>query len=89
MWSTGTSCKNQLIYTMACLGGVIRFAVTYFVSGACPTGQSQTCSSPGSAPFGLTLVDYTCDPFHFHYRIVEPGCPLMSNIGYVHFYIDE
>jgi hypothetical protein len=87
VWSTG--CINQLIFALDCLGGAIQFSVTYFLSGTCPSGQSQSCQSPGYAPFGLTLVDYTCNPFMLHYRIVGAECPLVSASGYTSFVVTE
>lgn len=88
LWSA--ACVNQLVIAMDCLAGIIQFVVTYFVSGSCPSGQFQSCQSPGFDPFGLTLVeDYTCDPFHLHYHITGAECPLLSGSGYTDFYIDE
>jgi hypothetical protein len=87
MWSTG--CINQLILALDCLGGVIQFTVTYFLSGTCPSGQYQTCQSPGHAPFGLTLVDYTCEPFMLHYQVTSADCPLVRGSGYSSFVVTE
>ena len=87
LWSTG--CINQVIFALDCLGGVTQFAVSFFVSGSCPGGQSQSCQSPGYEPFGLTLVDYTCEPFMLHYQIVGAECPLLSGSGYTSFVVTE
>jgi len=87
LWSTG--CVNQIIMALDCLGGIIQFAVTFFVSGSCPGGQSQSCQSPGYEPFGLTLADSTCSPFHLHYQIVGAECPLLSGSGYTDFFVDQ
>jgi hypothetical protein len=87
MWNTG--CINQLIFALACNGGLIEFVLAYFLSGECPSGQSQACQSPGAPPFGLTLADYTCEPFMLHYQIVGADCPLVSATGYTSFTVTE
>jgi hypothetical protein len=87
--SWGSDCVNQLLFGLGCTGGYIQFTVTYFVSGACPDGQSQSCHNPGSAPFAFTLADYTCDPFHLHYTVTGTNCPLVYESGYTDIYVDE
>jgi len=81
-------CTNEIIFALVCAAGSMQLSVTYFLSGECPTGQSQACIGPGSAPFGLTLADYTCSPFHFHYRVTGVNCPLIWESGYTDFYVN-
>ena len=46
-----SACTNQLLFSLACPGSSVTLSVTYFLSGSCPTGQSQSCVSPGYDPF--------------------------------------
>ena len=50
-------------------GIVAQLTVTYFLSGYCPTGQSQSCVSPGYDPFALSLDSFTCSPFFLQYTV--------------------
>lgn len=83
----GSACTLQLLYQMACASGSILFTIVYFLSGGCPGGQRQTCSSSTGSPFGLTLSSYTCDPFLLHYTCTNTGCPALWSNGYTDFYI--
>lgn len=84
-----SECANELIYGFGCASGFLYFEVDYFVSGSCPDGQRQACSSPGSAPNGLTLSSYTCDPFSVTYTLTSASCPVLWAEGYTSFTITE
>ena len=84
VWRTG--CIDGQIYELLCSDGQIDFAVTYFISGFCPTGQSQFCSNLRVYPFGLVLSSYTCSPFSVTFT-VAPGCPEVESPGYTSFTI--
>jgi hypothetical protein len=86
-WNTGCLNDLQLIFGLFCEGGVIQFAVTYFLSGVCPSGQSQQCVSPGSNPFTLTLTSYQCSPFQMVFTVTGAGCPVLWSNGYETFTI--
>jgi hypothetical protein len=87
LWNS--ACTNQLLYSLTCFGSLIQFAVSYFLSGTCPTGQSQSCTSPGSNPFALSLDSYTCSPFFLHYTVTGAGCPVLWSNGYSSFAITD
>jgi len=84
VWKTG--CIDGQIYELLCSSGTIELAVTYFISGFCPTGQSQFCSNLRVYPFGLVMSSYTCSPFSVTF-IVAPGCPEVEAPGYTSFTI--
>jgi len=80
-WISG--CVDGLIYEILCSGGDLEFLVTYFLSGDCPTGQSNSCSNFRVYPFGLTLSAYTCSPFSATFEVSE--CPEIEGPGYTTF----
>ena len=84
-----SACTNQLLFSLACPGSWIKLSVTYFLSGFCPTGQSQSCVSPGYDPFTLSLDGSTCSPFFLHYTVTGAGCPVLWSGGYASFTITE
>jgi hypothetical protein len=84
-----SSCTNQLLYNLTCNGGLIQFTVTYFLSGTCPTGQSQQCLSPGSNPYALNMDAYTCAPLYLHYTVTGSNCPVLFSNGYSAFWVKD
>lgn len=84
--SWGTGCVDQQIYQLECSGGLIEFLVSYFISGSCPTGQSNFCSNLRVFPFGFVLTSYTCSPLSLTFT-VAPGCPEVEAPGYTTFTI--
>lgn len=82
-----SACNNELLYALSCVGGAITFCVTYFLSGVCPTGQSQQCCYPGSNPFTFTLLSYQCSPFQMVFQATGAGCPVLWSSGYDTFTI--
>lgn len=85
----GSVCTNQLLFQLACASGRVLMNVTYFLSGGCPSGQRQTCSSASGGPFGLTLESYSCDPFMMRYKVENTGCPALWSNGYTSLTITE
>ena len=85
-----SECTNQHIYVLSCPGS-IQFNVTYYLSGACPTGEYQMCTSPGAEPFGITLTSYNCGDAHTDlslvYTLTSSGCPGLWSYGYTSFTI--
>ena len=45
-----SACANQMLYSLSCPGGSVRFAVTYFVSGGCPGRSGDDLHLPGRRP---------------------------------------
>jgi hypothetical protein len=86
-WNSG--CTNHLLFSLSCPGSLIQFTVTYFLSGSCPTGQSQSCNSPGHEPFALFLASYNCAPFFLQYTVTGASCPVLGSNGYSSFTITE
>jgi len=84
VWKTG--CVDDQIYELLCSAGTIELTVTYFISGECPTGQSQFCSNLRVYPLGLVISSYTCAPFSVTFT-VAPGCPEVEAPGYMSFTI--
>ena len=78
--SLATDCVNRLLSTLGCVGGIVHFDVTYFLSGFCPYGQGHSCESPGSSPFLLGLVDHTPSPFHMHSHVQPDTSPVLVDI---------
>jgi hypothetical protein len=84
-----SACSNQLLYSLSCPGGSIRFAVTYFVSGGCPGGQARSCVAPGDDPLTLLLDSSSCRPFFLRYTVSSQGCPALADNGISAFTITE
>jgi hypothetical protein len=84
-----SACSNQLLYSLTCPGGQVQFAVTYFLTGTCPTGQKQSCVSPGHNPFALLLTSSSCSPLFLRYQCTSQICPALGNEGYSSFTITE
>ena len=84
-----SACANQMLYSLSCPGGSVRFAVTYFVSGGCPGGQAMTCASPGDDPPSLLLDSSSCRPFFLRYTVSSMGCPALADNGITAFAISE
>ncbi len=85
-------CVNQMLFQLSCAGGLVQLTVTYFLSGACPGGQSQSCVSPGHDPFAITLDSFSCagaPAFLLHYTVKSSGCPVLWSDGYTAFTITE
>jgi hypothetical protein len=87
LWAS--SCAHGLLYTLSCPGSILQFGVTYFLSGNCPTGQQQTCSSAGAPPLSLRLSEYLCSPLYLKYVISGTGCPVLGSSGYSSFVVTE
>jgi hypothetical protein len=84
-----SACTNELLFSLTCPGSSLTLSVTYFLSGYCPTGQSQSCLSPGYDPFTLSLESSSCSPFYLHYTVTGAGCPVLWSNGYASFSITE
>lgn len=81
-----SACTNQLLYLLVCTQNQVEFRVYYFVSGSCPTGQSQYCSTIRSNPFRLVQTSLTCSPsFDLECDVTGTSCPNLSSNGYTHF----
>ena len=78
-------CHRGLVYGLTCSAGVHNFGVTYFLSGECPTGSSQTCSTQDAPPLNVHLDSYVCDPFELRYSVSSSGCGFLAGNGYSTF----
>jgi hypothetical protein len=91
-WATGCSggagVGNQLLFTLLCTGGQIELRVIYFVSGSCPTGQSNYCSNLRTTGSQLFLSSYTCGSgFTMVFTSTTQSCPTISASGFTSFVI--
>lgn len=86
-WATGCLLSNSIQFALACVGGLIQLVATYYLSGVCPSGQAQSCISPGSNPFTFTLSSYQCSPFQLVYAVTSLNCPVLWSNGYTQFTI--
>jgi hypothetical protein len=84
-----SACAHGLLYSLSCPGSILQFDVTYFVSGSCPSGQRQTCSSGGVPPFALQPGSHASSPFYASFTITGTGCPVLVSSGYTSFTITE
>ncbi len=84
-----SSCTNQLLFELLCTQGVVEFRVYYFLSGSCPNGQSQYCSTIRSIPYKLTQTSLTCSPFLLNCTITSASCPNLAAFGYTGFTVSK
>jgi hypothetical protein len=89
-WATGCSggvgIGNQLIFKLFCTGGQIELRVYYFVSGSCPTGQSNYCSNLRATGSKITLASYTCGAgFTLNFTCTTASCPTLAGSGFTNF----
>jgi hypothetical protein len=84
-----SACIQQLLFSLSCSASLVQFGVTYYLSGSCPSGQSQSCVSPGSNPLGIVLDASSCSPLYLHYTVTAAACPVLWNKGYTAFTITE
>ena len=80
-----SACTNQLLYQLVCTASVIEFRVYYFLSGSCPTGQSQFCSTIRTAPSSLIQTGFTCSPFLLTCSVTSSSCSNLATYGYTGF----
>ena len=81
-----SACTNELLYQLSCVQNQIEFRVTYFLSGSCPTGQSQYASTLRTAPYELTQTGLVCGPgFLLTASVTAASCPVLAAYGYVNF----
>ena len=85
-WKTGCV-DGGLIFELSCNSGSIELRATFFLSGECPTGESNYCSNFGVPPLALTLSSYTCSPFSLTFTVGEDGCPTIYGAGNTTFTI--
>jgi hypothetical protein len=86
-----SDCTNQLLYELVCTDNRVEFRVYYFLSGSCPTGQSQYCSTLRSDPSSLTVPTggLQCagpsTPFELTCDVTSASCPNLATSGYTSF----
>ena len=87
-WISG--CTNQLIYELVCTQNQVELRVYYFVSGECPTGQSQYCSTIRGIPFRLIQTNLTCNgTFELDCEVTSLTCPNLASNGYTSFSVTQ
>jgi hypothetical protein len=84
-----SACTNQLLYELVCTQNQVEFRVYYFVSGSCPGGQSQYCSTIRSNPFRLAQTNLTCSPFLLTCNVTSASCPNLASNGYTSFTVSQ
>ncbi len=84
-----SACTNQLLYELVCTQNQVEFRVYYFVSGSCPSGQSQYCSTIRSNPFRLTQTSLTCSPLLLTCSVTSASCPNLASNGYTSFTVSQ
>ncbi len=83
-----SSCTHQVLYLLFCNALNLEFRVIYFISGACPNGQSNFCSTFGNPPLRLNRTSLTCgDNFDLEATVTNQGCPNLFGNGYTSFSI--
>lgn len=92
-WATGCSggagVGNQLLFKLFCTGGQIELRAYYFVSGSCPTGQSNYCSNLRTVGSQLIPDSHTCSPFSMAFTETTLSCPTITGSGFTSFTITD
>jgi hypothetical protein len=84
-----SACTNQLLYELVCTQNQVEFRVYYFLSGSCPGGQSQYCSTIRSNPYSLTQTNFTCSPLLLTCTVTSASCPNLASYGFTGFTISQ
>lgn len=84
-----SACTNQLLYELICTQNQVEFRVYYYLSGSCPSGQSQYCSTIRAIPYGLTQTSLTCSPFLLTCQVSSAACSNLAAYGYTGFTISQ
>lgn len=84
-----SSCIHDMLVQLSCPGTLMQLSIAYFLSGQCPTGQPQSCTSRGFNPFSITLGTSSCSPLLVQFLVSGTGCPALWNDGYSAFTITE
>jgi hypothetical protein len=86
--SGGTGVGNQLLFELLCTRGQIEFRVYYFISGSCPTGQTNYCSNLRANGSQLILSSTTCGSgFTLVFTSTNQSCPTISGSGFSSFIV--
>jgi hypothetical protein len=87
-WTSG--CSNELIYQLLCTSNQVDFRVIYFISGPCPTGTRQYCSTLRPTPFRLTQTGPACGAnFLLTCTVGATACPILSANGFSNFTVSD
>jgi hypothetical protein len=87
VWKSG--CVDNVFYRLLCTDNEVEFQVVYFLSGSCPSGESQYCSTIRSSPFRLVQTGLTCgDPFLLTCSC-GVACPDLAVNGYTSFTVSS
>jgi hypothetical protein len=86
VWSTGCV-DNGLEFSLSCTEAGIELRAFFFISGVCPTGETNYCSNLRAVPLGLNLTDFTCSPFVLTFAVPEIDCPAIYSLGNTQFVI--
>ena len=84
-----SACHLVQNWNLNCQLGTVRFEANVWNDETeCFPGavSPNFCSYTGTSPNQLLLIDYTCNPFHLHFRADGLHCGLFIGVD---FYIDE
>lgn len=85
-WNSGCTGggSNQHIFTLLCTTGFVELRAFYMLSGSCPTGDSNYCSTGRASPNGLTETGLTCGA-SFLLTCTTENCNSLSANGFTDF----
>ena len=85
-----SACTNELLFELLCNQGQVEFRVTYYLSGSCPSGQSQYASTLRNNPYKLTRTGLVCgSSFLMTVSLSSTSCPVLWSYGYAGFTISK
>lgn len=88
-WATSV-CSHNVLFQLLCTSFLtIEFRVIYFVSGVCPTGQSDYCSTERFSPKQLVRTGLTCGSPFLMTISCDTACSNLQARGYTGFTVSS
>jgi hypothetical protein len=86
-WASGNA--RELVHELyRDRAGRLEYRITYYLSGAYPTGQSQYASTGGRPPFRLDPAGAVCGPgLPMAIATDAKACPVLSAYGFTGFVV--
>ncbi len=84
-----SACTNQLLFELICTQNQVEFRVYYFLSGSCPSGQSQYCSTIRANPYNLIQTNLNCSPLLLTCEVGSASCANLAALGYTGFTVSQ